>query len=153
MSLDLSPDSSRIISLISYEGTPYEIPLDYINCSTLIKTSLESDEDSNELKLIVKDRELSLICDLLNHYKENLPETLQPPLRDRIFKDIVDPYSFKILSQFIYEEDSLSKIKKEFYDLFSASNYLGFDYLTQLCAAFVADFIRDVKEEDLEKVL
>ena len=153
MSLDLSPDSSRVISLISYEGTSYDIPLHYINCCSLIKISLETDINSNELRLIVKDRELSIIYNLLNHYKENLPETLQPPLRDRIFKDIVDPYSFKLLSQFIYEEDSLSKIKKEFYDLFSASNYLGFDYLTQLCAAFVADFIRDVKEEDLEKVL
>ena len=153
MSLDLSPDSSRLISLFSFEGTTYKIPFNYIESCSLIKTSLETDEESNELKLIVKDRELSIIYDLMNHYKENLPETLQPPLRDRIFKDIADPYSVQILSQFIYEEESLNKIKKEFYDLFSASNYLGFDYLTQLCAAFVADFIRDVREEDLEKVL
>ncbi len=152
MSLDLSTDS-RVISLISSEGTLYEFPLDYINSCSLIQTALDTDQDCNEIKLMIKDREFNLICDLLNHYKGNLPETLQPPLRDRIFKDIAEPYSVQILSQFIYEEDSLNKIKKEFYDLFSASNYLGFDYLTQLCAAFVADFIRDVKEEDLEKVL
>ncbi len=151
MSLDSS--ENKTIELISFEGTSYTIYSNYIKSCSLLKTALENDPYTNSLQLSIKDSEMVFIHNMLQYYKGDVPSPLEPPLRDRIFKDIVDQFSYDLVSKFIYTSDNLSKIKPEFYNLLNASNYLGFEYLLQLCCAFIADFIRDVKEEDFEKVL
>lgn len=79
---DEAPDLSRSINLISSDGQAFELTCKTAFISNLVKTSLENDEEVDELCIPqVKADVLGLVVEYMEHHKGVEPEIPEKPLK------------------------------------------------------------------------
>jgi len=120
----------------------------YANISTLVKTSLENDENAAELPIpAVQGAILEKIVEYMNHHKGTEPPIIEKPLRSKVLKDVCQD---KWDAEFI---DKIGDNRQQLYDLILAANYLDVKSLLHLGCAKVASLIKGQPLEKIKEIL
>lgn len=124
-SLDDSVDNSQIISLVSSDGTKYKILKKLAIQSVLIKTTLETDCEDNEIVLRnVQDDSLQKIIEYMNHYADNPPAEIPRQLKPKDMKEYGIPE---------WDVEFMNISDESLFNLMQSANYLDIKPLLDLC--------------------
>jgi len=150
-SLDIST-----VNVYTEDNVLYNIRADYmIKCCKLFE-NLPNIDDT--IRLNIGSFEFKYILDFINHYKGDMPHIiLEKPLKARHIKDIVDVYSYNFLKTLSYGDNieffEYVRLREDIYKIIQACNYLGFDYLYNICTLYIASLIKGIPILYVSKVL
>jgi len=150
-SLDIST-----VNVYTEDNVLYNIRADYmIKCCKLFE-NLPNIDDT--IRLNIGSFEFKYILDFINHYKGDMPDVIfEKPLKARHIKDIVDTYSYNFLTIFSYGDNieffEYVRLREDIYNIIQACNYLGFDYLYNICTLYIASLIKGIPILYVSKVL
>ena len=129
------------IKLISTENEVFFIDKKAAKKSGLLKNCMDDDEDFKELNLIkVNSKNLKLIIEFLEHYKDSEIKELERPLSDR-FEKLVDDFTNNFFSQLNFDD---------IFEILNVCNFMDIKCLIELCSAFIADKIKGKTPEEIK---
>lgn len=132
-----SPNDVRTITLISNDQKRYSIDQKSACISTLVRTLLEFDEKSDELRLATINGDiLEHIVDYMKEHKGLEPPPIQTPLRSKLMKDVC-PHTND--ADYI---DKIGENPQRLCELMSGAKYMDIKSLMELCGAKVASLIK-----------
>jgi hypothetical protein len=155
-------ESGKKITIISKTDDKFEVPIEYIQCSTLITESLELSNDDPNPEVPLPNISTPTLVALIGFMKEYTLEpfdSLPKPLPENGIKDCVRPYfsdfclnlemvsdNLKKQSNSHEEEDENSTVELEpqtsIIELLQASSFLRIEPLKQLCTAYLAQNLK-----------
>jgi len=150
-SLDIST-----VNIYTKDNVLYNIRIDYmIKCCKLFDCLPDIDDT---IRLNVGSFEFKYILEFVNHYNGDMPNIiLENPLKVRCIKDMVDQYSYNFLTSFSYRDNieffEYVRLREDIYKIIQACNYLGFDYLYNICTLYIASLIKGIPILYVSKVL
>ena len=150
-SLDISK-----VNIYNIDNKLYNVRQDYmLKCCKLFECLPLIDES---IQINIESFEFTVILDFINHYEGNMPDIkFEKPLDIRNIKDIIDIYSYNFLTNFSYKDNieffEYVRLKEDIYKVIQACNYLGFDYLYNICIAYIASLIKGIPILYVNKVL
>jgi len=140
--------SDKPITLVSNDTKNFQVERKFAFISTMIKTSLEGDDNADELKLpSVNGEILALIVSYMKEHKGVEPSIIEKPLRSKIMKDVC-PH--KIDADYI---DKIGENRQQLYDLILGANYLDIKSLLHLGCAKVASLIKGQPLEHIKQIM
>lgn len=140
--LDDTNEELPMLKLKSGDNEVFTLPTPYAKISNLVKTSLEQDEDADEVPIPgVKGASLKLVVNWMNHRKGVDMEPPEKPLRSKELKEILKEDWLVTFWKF----DDLQAL----YDLILAANYMDIKALLHQGCAMVA---AKIKGQPLEKI-
>jgi len=146
--LSLDEEAGKPLKLTSKDKKEFTIDRKYAFISTLVKTSLENDELSNEVPIPgVTGNILELVFKYMEHHKGTEPPLVEKPLRSKLMKDVVTD---KWDAEYI---DKLGENRQQLYDLILAANYMDVKSLLHLGCAKVASLIKGQPLEKIKEIL
>jgi len=146
--LSLDEEAGKPLKLTSKDKKEFTIDRKYAFISTLVKTSLENDELSNEVPIPgVTGNILELVFKYMEHHKGTEPPLVEKPLRSKLMKDVVTD---KWDAEYI---DRLGENRQQLYDLILAANYMDVKSLLHLGCAKVASLIKGQPLEKIKEIL
>jgi len=147
-SLSLDAEVSSPLKLTSKDKKEFPVERKHAFISTLVKTSLENDDTSQEVPIPgVAGPILALVVEYMGHHKGAEPPLVEKPLRSKLMKDVV---SDKWDAEFI---DKIGENRQQLYDLILAANYMDVKSLLHLGCAKVASLIKGQPLEKIKEIL
>jgi len=147
-SLSLDAEVSTPLKLTSKDKKDFPVERKHAFISTLVKTSLETDDTSQEVPIPgVAGPILGLVVEYMGHHKGQEPPLVEKPLRSKLMKDVV---SDKWDAEFI---DKIGENRQQLYDLILAANYMDVKSLLHLGCAKVASLIKGQPLEKIKEIL
>jgi len=147
-SLSLDADDGKPLKLVSKDKKEFNVERKHAFISTLVKTSLETDDTSQEVPIPgVVGGILQLVVEYMAHHKGTEPPLVEKPLRSKLMKDVV---SDKWDAEFI---DKIGDNRQQLYDLILAANYMDVKSLLHLGCAKVASLIKGQPLEKIKEIL
>jgi len=147
-SLSLDEESGKPLKLTSKDKREFTIDRKFAFISTLVKTSLENDDTSQEVPIPgVSGNILELVYHYMTHHKGTEPPLVEKPLRSKLMKDVV---SDKWDAEYI---DRIGENRQQLYDLILAANYMDVKSLLHLGCAKVASLIKGQPLEKIKEIL
>jgi len=139
---------SKPLKLTSKDKKEFPIERKHAFISTLVKTSLETDDTSQEVPIPgVQGAILQLVVDYMSHHKGQEPALVDKPLRSKVMRDVCQD---KWDAEFI---DRIGENRQQLYDLILAANYMDVKSLLHLGCAKVASLIKGLcPGQPLEKI-
>ena len=130
------------IQISSMEGNIYNISKKAAMRSGILKGMIEDfpDDVSFPLKSI-KGNILEKIKEYLMHYKDEVPQNIEIPLKSNNFNECVNNWDFNFLGNDI---DII-------FDLLEAANYMDIKPLHELVSAFLGSNIRGINSNNIFK--
>jgi len=145
LSLD---DEGGNIKLTSKDQESIEIEKKFAFISKLVKTSLDTDNQSTEVPIPgVAAEILQLVCDYMNHHRGVEPACIEKPLRSKLMKDVCKD---------AWDADYIDKIgenRQQLYDVILAANYMDIKSLLHLGCAKVASLIKGQPLDKIKEIL
>lgn len=121
----------------------YEVPIDVATLSTLISTTIDDEDDEDEVREIplpnVKDSILAKVIEYCTHYKEEPMTPIQTPLKSSKIEELVQPWYAK----FVQIEQS------ELFALVTAANFMDVKPLLDLTCLAVSILIKGKQASEL----
>jgi hypothetical protein len=145
-----------IVNICTEDNVSYNIRVDYmLKCCKLFQC-LPTIEET--IRMNVGSFEFKHILDFINHYKGDMPEVkFEKPLKIRNIKEVVDEYSYNFLIRFSYGDNieffEYVRLREDIYKVIEACNYLGFDYLYNICTVYIASLVKGIPILYVNKVL
>jgi len=144
----LDEGESKPLKLSSKDKKDFNIERKFAFISTLVKTSLETDDTSQEVPIPgVQGNVLQLVVEYMAHHKGTEPPLVDKPLRSKQMKDVV---SDKWDAEYI---DRIGENRQQLYDLILAANYMDVKSLLHLGCAKVASLIKGQPLEKIKEIL
>jgi len=141
-------DSGKKLKLTSKDKKEFTIDRKCAFISTLVKTSLENDDTSQEVPIPgVTGNILELVHQYMSHHNGTEPPLVEKPLRSKLMKDVV---SDKWDAEFV---DRIGENRQQLYDLILAANYMDVKSLLHLGCAKVASLIKGQPLEKIKEIL
>ena len=145
---ELNDDNSKIIQLRTNDNKLFKVPKDILTKVNLISELIEDAEKDNEAILLkeVDSKNLELIIEYLQHYKNMEPKEIPKPFPERtdeeFFRSILDDdWTYNFLQMSI--EDAIS--------LVNAADFLQLDGLINLLAAKLAHEMCNCEVEEARR--
>jgi len=139
---------SKPLKLTSKDKKEFPIERKHAFISTLVKTSLETDDTSQEVPIPgVQGAILQLVVDYMSHHKGQEPALVDKPLRSKVMRDVCQD---KWDAEFI---DRIGENRQQLYDLILAANYMDVKSLLHLGCAKVASLIKGQPLEKIKEIL
>lgn len=171
-------ESGKILTFISKTNDALKIPIEYVQCSILIKETLEmsKDDPNPEIPLHnVSTPTLIKIIEFMIEYTKEPFDVLPKPLPKNGIEDCVRPYyvdfcknlemvseNFKKMANNNSDEeddnssassnDNVLEPKTCIMELLQASSFLQINPLKQLCTAYLAHQLRENNFIDIKKM-
>lgn len=170
-------ESGKILTFISKTNDTFKVPIEYVECSILIKDSLEmsKDDPNPEIPLHnVSTPTLIKIIEFMIEYTKEPFDVLPKPLPKNGIEDCVRPYYFdfcknlemvsenlkKMVDNRDEEDDNSSASSNDYVlepktcimELLQASSFLQINPLKQLCTAYLAHQLREKNFIDIKKM-
>jgi len=141
-------DEAKPLKLVSKDKKEFSVERKHAFVSTLVKTSLETDDAAAELNIPgVVGSILDLVVSYMTHHKGTEPPLVEKPLRSKLMKDVVQD---KWDADFI---DRIGDNRQQLYDLILAANYMDIKSLLHLGCAKVASLIKGQPLEKIKEIL
>jgi S-phase kinase-associated protein 1 len=142
-------DPGKLMTLISKDKSKFPVSqLWMTKMSKLVQTSLESDEEADELPVpAVTLVSLELIVQYVVHHKGVHPAAIEKPLRSSRMEDVCED---KWDAKFI---DDIGEDRGKLYDLILAANYMDIQSLLMLGLAKIASLIKGKPLEQYKEIL
>jgi len=141
-------EDSKPLKLVSKDRKEFSVERKHAFVSTLVKTSLETDDAAAELNIPgVVGSILELVVSYMTHHKGTEPALVEKPLRSKLMKDVV---------QDRWDADFIDRIgdnRQQLYDLILAANYMDIKSLLHLGCAKVASLIKGQPLEKIKEIL
>jgi len=146
--VSLDEEVSKPLKLTSKDKKEFTVDRKHAFISTLVKTSLETDDTSQEVPIPgVAGNILELVVQYMTHHKGTEPPLVEKPLRSKLMKDVV---SDKWDAEYI---DRIGDNLQQLYDLILAANYMDVKSLLHLGCAKVASLIKGQPLEKIKEIL
>jgi len=146
---DLSLDEvTGTLKLVSKDKKEFDVDRKNALISTLIKTSLDTDDKASEVPIPgVVSTILLEVINYMNHHKGVEPPIIEKPLRSKVMKDVCkDPFDAEYI-------DRIGENRQALYDLILAANYMDIKSLLHLGCAKVASLIKGQPLEKIKDIL
>jgi len=147
--LSLDTEEGKPLKLVSKDKKEFNIKeKKWAFVSTLVKTSLENDENATEVPIPgVTGPILEKVVEYMDHHKGVEPPIIEKPLRSKVLKDVC---SDKWDAEYI---DKIGDNRQQLYDLILAANYMDIKSLLHLGCAKVASLIKGQPLEKIKEIL
>lgn len=146
--LDDDKDAGKPLKLSSKDKKEFIVERKHSFISTLVKTSLESDDHSEEVPVPgTTGAILELVVEYMKEHKGVEPPIIEKPLRSKVMKDVC-PHKWD--AEFI---DRVGQVRQQLYDLILAANYMDIKSLLHLACAKVASLIKGQPLEKIKEIL
>ena len=145
---DSSMMDQETITLISVEGTRFDLSRKQALISKLIETALSNDPKTQEIPVLnkYKDVELSKVVEFLKHHDGEAPAIPEQPLRSKKMSDVTTEWCANFVEQIGKNRDLLYKV-------IDIANYFDIPSLLHICCAKVASLIKGEKLENIKTIL
>ena len=146
--IDDDKDSGLPLKLISNDKKEFVVERKHAFISTLVKTSLETDDKAGEVPIPgVTGAILELVVNYMKEHKGVEPPIIEKPLRSKVMADVC-PHKWD--APYI---DKISDQRQQLYDLILAANYMDIKSLLHLGCAKVASMIKGQPLDKIKEIL
>ena len=137
---------STPIHLISQEGESFEISLENVIISELVKTMIDDEKDEEEIQEIplpaVKSAILAKIVEFMNHYKIEPMTKITKPIKSNNMSEVVQEW----YANFVNVEQEV------LFELILAANFMDIHPLLDLTCAKVASMVKGKEPEEIRRI-
>ncbi len=137
---------STPIHLISQEGESFEISLENVIISELVKTMIDEEKDEEEIQEIplpnVKSAMLAKIVEFMNHYKSEPMTEITKPVKSNNMSKVVQEW----YANFVNVEQEI------LFELILAANFMDIHPLLDLTCAKVASMVKGQEPEVIRHI-
>jgi S-phase kinase-associated protein 1 len=135
----------RLVHLFSQEGEPFEVSLDVVKMSELVKTMYDTEQPEDEVQEIplpnVKSSILSKVIEFLTHYKGEPMTEIKKPLKSSNMNEVVQEWYADFVN---VEQETL-------FELILAANFMDIPPLLELSCATVASMVKGKTSEEIRQ--
>jgi S-phase kinase-associated protein 1 len=137
--------TERLVHLVSQEGEQFEVPLDVVTMSELVKTMFDPEQPEDEVQEIplpnVKTFILSKVIEFLSHYKGEPMTEIEKPLKSSNMNEVVQEW----YADFVNVEQEI------LFELILAANFMDIKPLLELSCATVASMVKGKTTEEIRQ--
>lgn len=135
----------RLVHLVSQEGEQFEVSLDVVKMSELVKIMFDTEQSEDEVQEMplpnVKTSILSKVIEFLTHYKGEPMTEIERPLKSSNMNEVVQEWY----------ADFVNVDQETLFELIQAANFMDIKPLLDLTCATVASMIKGKTPEEIRQ--
>ena len=135
----------RLVHLVSQEGEQFEVSLDVVKMSELVKIMFDTEQPEDEVQEMplpnVKTSILSKVIEFLTHYKGESMTEIEKPLKSSNMNEVVQEW----YAEFVNVDQEI------LFELILAANFMDVKPLLDLTCATVASMIKGKTPEEIRQ--